>query len=86
MDVTSILKSGMSASLHLNEVDEVKAGTVYDSQSVWFQIDSGLQSLSIFTSAKTDSDENIKDAFKKMYGLIASMKNAVETAEQEYYK
>ena len=67
-------------------MDEVKAGTVYESQSVWFQIVSGLQSFRVSMIPKLDSDENIKDAFKKMYGLIASMKNAVETAEQEYYK
>lgn len=86
METNSLRESGMVTTLHLNELDGVTAGTNSETDSVWFQIESGLQTLSIFTSAKMYSDENMKDAFKKMYSLIHEMKDAVVTAEQEYYK
>lgn len=86
MEKKSLIKSGMVTALHLNELDNVTAGTNSETDSVWFQVESGLQTLSIFTSAKMHSDENMKDAFNKMYSLIHEIKDAVVTAEQEYYK
>ena len=78
-----IHKSATTIVTHLYVIDEVKAGVTEKSKSVWIDINSGVQTLTIFMDS---DDKDIKNAFEKMHGLIRGMENAVTTAENKYFK